>query len=356
MAVHQLLVGASTGDAVTNAALGLRPLLRRIGPSDIFANYIEPELAGDVLPLADLAGRRAGPGDVLVYHASIGEPDVAALILGRREPLVLVFHNVTPASYFATVDPYLAARLAAGRVELAALAGRVDLALAVSAFNAAELAGLGYAGVEVWPLPLDPAAWLSVEPDGPTAERLASEPDRPLVLFVGQLLPHKRVDLLLSAFCVLQTYLVPEARLAVVGPARNARYGAAIEALAREQNLDVTFTGRVTDAELAAWYRAAAAFATMSEHEGVGIPLLEAMAHGVPCVARSWAAIPETMGGAGLLLPADAGPLLVAEALDGVVTDESTRKVLIDGGRDRVATLDGDGARAAFLRHLGSVI
>ena len=356
MAVHQLLVGASSGDAVTNAALALRPLLRRIGPSDIFANYIEPEVTGDVLPLRELAGRGAGRGDVLVYHASIGEPDVAALLLERREPLVLVFHNVTPAAYFATVDPYLAARLAAGRVELTALAGRVKLALAVSAFNAADLAGLGYENVEVWPLPLDPAQWLGVEPDGATAERLAQEEERPLVLYVGQVLPHKRVDVLLSAFCVLQTYLLPEARLAVVGPARNTRYGAAIEALAREQNIDVTFTGRVSDAKLAAWYRAASAFATMSEHEGVGIPLLEAMAHGVPAVARAWAAIPETAGGAGLVLPADAGPLLVAEALESVISDEGTRKLLVDGGRDRVAGLDADAARAAFLRHLSAVL
>ena len=356
MAVHQLLVGASPGDAVTNAAIGLRPLLRRIGPSDVFAHYIDPELAGDVLPLTELAGRPAGPGDVLVYHASIGEPDVAALILGRREPLVLVFHNVTPAAYFAAVDPFMAARLAAGRVELAALAGRVDLALAVSAFNAAELRGLGYDSVDIWPLPLDPAAWLAVEPDGPTAERLAAEPDRPLVLFVGQLLPHKRVDLLLSAFCVLETYLLPEARLAVVGPGRNPRYRAGIEALAREQNVDVTFTGRVTDSQLAAWYRAASVFATMSEHEGVGIPLLEAMAHGVPVVARSFAAIPETVAGAGLVLPAGAGPVLVAEALGSAIGDEATRKLLIDSGRERVGRLDADGARAAFLRHLGAVL
>jgi hypothetical protein len=144
MAVHQLLVGASPGDAVTGAALDLRAVLRRIGPSDVFANYIEPELVDDVRSLGELAGRRAEPGDVVVYHASIGEPDVAALLLERRESLVVVFHNVTPAAYFATIDPHLAARLAAGRVELAALASRADLALAVSEFNAADLGGVSF--------------------------------------------------------------------------------------------------------------------------------------------------------------------------------------------------------------------
>jgi glycosyltransferase involved in cell wall biosynthesis len=226
----------------------------------------------------------------------------------------------------------------------------------VSAYNAAELTGLGYADVAVWPLPLDPAEWRSIESDRPTTERLAADADRPLVLFVGQLLPHKRPDLLLSACNVLQTYLLPEARLALIGPARNARYRAAMEALASELNLDATFTGRVTDAELAAWYRAASVFATMSEHEGVGIPLLEAMVHGVPVVARARAAIPETVAGAGLVLPSDAGPLLVAEALECLVSDEGTRKLLIDGGRERVASLDAETAQAAFLRHLGALL
>jgi glycosyltransferase involved in cell wall biosynthesis len=80
------------------------------------------------------------------------------------------------------------------------------------------------------------------------------------------------------------------------------------------------------------------------------------MAHGVPVVARSWAAIPETLAGAGLLLPADAGPLLVAEALECAIADEGSRKLLIDGGRERVASLDADAAQAAFLRHLGAVL
>ena len=49
--IHQILVAASTGDAITNLALDTRRLLRAIGPSEIYAHNIAPELAGDVLPL-----------------------------------------------------------------------------------------------------------------------------------------------------------------------------------------------------------------------------------------------------------------------------------------------------------------
>ena len=51
MQINQVLVSASVGDAVTNAAFELRELLRRVGPSDIYARYIDPALMDDVLLL-----------------------------------------------------------------------------------------------------------------------------------------------------------------------------------------------------------------------------------------------------------------------------------------------------------------
>ncbi len=55
--IHQVLVAASPGDAITNLAIGTRRLLRRVGPSEIYAHHIAPELVGDVLPLAQLPAR-----------------------------------------------------------------------------------------------------------------------------------------------------------------------------------------------------------------------------------------------------------------------------------------------------------
>ena len=80
-------------------------------------------------------------------------------------------------------------------------------------------------------------------------------------------------------------------------------YWAACEKLIAELGLQdcVRLTGRVSDGELGAYYQTADVLVSMSEHEGVGIPLLEAMHHGVPVVAYSAAAIPETVGNAGVL-------------------------------------------------------
>jgi glycosyltransferase involved in cell wall biosynthesis len=356
MGVHQLVVAASPGDAVTNAALGMRELLRRIGPSEIYARYIDPRLADEIHSLGEYGDSAEEAGDVLVYHSSIGEPDVAAFLLERRERLVLVYHNITPAKYFAVLDPAFAQLLAAGRTELTVLRDRTELALAVSAYNACELDALGYRDVRISPLALELDRLRSIEPDPATVERLAREVRGPMILFVGQLLPHKRPDLLLEAFHVLSTYLVPDAHLALVGPARLEPYRRALESLVGELNLDAHITGWVSETELAAYYGAATCFVTASEHEGVCVPLLEAMACDVPVMARAFAAIPETMDDAGLLLPSDDGPVTLAEGMFRMVSDTSLQEELVRRGRARLEAFDPETAKATFLSHLAEVI
>lgn len=359
-ATHQVLVSASPGDAVTNEALALRRALRTVGDSEIFARYYDPSLAGDVLPLADYA-RRAPSGaasgdDLLVVHASIGEPDVAAFLAARPERLVLVYHNISPAGPFRPYDPAFADLLEDGRRDLAELAPRVTLALADSAYNAADLEGLGYADVRVSPLVVDAAALTRVEPDPATVNHLATEIDGPVLLYVGQLLPHKRPDLLVQAFHVLTTYLEPDARLVLVGPARLPGYARAIQHYVHELSLPGAWVaGPVPDAALAAFYRRADAFVTASGHEGFCVPVLEAMAFGVPVVARSCGAIPETAGEAALLLPPGEDPLLLAEAMATVLADECLRGALIERGRARLASFDPERSAATFLGHLAEV-
>lgn len=356
MAIHQIVVAASPGDAVTNAALEIRQLLRRIGPSDVFARYVDPQLVDQVFSIGRLATRRPAPGDALVYHASIGEPEIAAFLLDRPETLVLVYHNITPAQYFAILDPRFAQLLAIGRVELALLRNRVSLALAVSAYNATELEALGYREVRVSPLALDLSRLPSLGPDAAMVERLAHDFDGPLVLFVGQLLPHKRPDLLVEAYHVLCTYLLPDAQMALVGPSRLERYRRALEELIEDLSLRTWITGWLRDGEVATLYRRASCFVTMSEHEGVCVPLLEAMAFDVPVIARDFAAIPETMSGAGILLPPQDNPVLVAEAINELITNAGLRDLLVERGRDRVDAVDPEVARATFLSHIAEVV
>lgn len=358
MAVHQVLVAASRHDAIANAALELRTLLRQAGESEIFSLYYDEHMAAEVIPLARYP-RHASPGgaDLLVFHSAVGEPYVQAFLMERPERVVLVYHNITPGSYFRPYDPAYAAVLDNGRAELRELAPRVALALAPSAYNAAELEAIGYRRVRVSPLVVDVGRLAATGPDADTTYHLTTQVQGPMAVFVGQLLPHKRPDLLVQAFHVLLTYLVPDAHLVLAGPANLASYRRAVWLLAHELNLrTVWFAGRVSDAELVSFYRRSDVFVTASEHEGFCVPLLEAMSFDLPVVARAHTAIPETLGGAGLLLPPDDDPLLLAEALATVMTDDAVRGGLVERGRHRLADFSADTARAEFLRHLLEVV
>jgi glycosyltransferase involved in cell wall biosynthesis len=133
-------------------------------------------------------------------------------------------------------------------------------------------------------------------------------------------------------------------------------YQLAITRYAKELNLyRSALLGWVSDAQLAALYRRASVFVTCSEHEGFCVPLLEAMAWDVPIVARDFAAIPETLGPAGLIVPQDSGPVLMAEAVGTVLSDERLRRSLVDAGRARLEAYDPDEARRTFLAALTEV-
>ncbi len=359
MQVNQIVVSAAPGDAVTNSALEYRRLLRRTGPSEIFAQHVDPSLAGDVLELPWFhqldRGRRRPADDLLIFHGSIGAPEVFSFIMSRPERIVLMYHNVSPAPMYQDYDPAFAGLLDSGRRDIARLAGKVTMAMAPSAYNAIELVTMGYHDVRIVPLVVDVTRLQALSPD-PDVTSWLEEIEGPVLLYIGQLLPHKQPERLLQAFHVLSTYLRPDAHLVLAGANRSAAYKARFETFAKQLNLpNLHVLGPVSDEAMASLYRRADVLVTASSHEGFWVSPVEAMAFGVPVVARACGAIPETVGDAAVLLPPDAGTLVFAEAVHEVLSNVALRARLVEAGHERVTHFRPDDARAAFLRHVLSV-
>ena len=108
-----------------------------------------------------------------------------------------------------------------------------------------------------------------------------------------------------------------------------------VEALGLEDI--VTFTGWIDDHQLEREYQQASVFCTLSDHEGFGVPIVEAMTHGLPVVAFESTAIGETVGDSGLLLKTKS-PQLVATALERVLTDDRLADKLSEKGYRRSAS------------------
>jgi len=299
--IHQLVAGYSNGDAISNEARTLRSWFRSWGfESEIYcdAARILPELRKDSRDIRHLLSD-AGPEDLIILHLSIGS-EINTLFAKCPGPKMLRYHNVTPSNYFRALNEPLAALLAQGRRQMKELAGVADITVADSAFNAAELTEAGHSGAQVLPLALE----LKRLHDTPNQEVLRKYDDGKLnVLFVGRCVPNKRFEDLLYAFYYLQNFQTPDCRLLMVGSAAGSEtYRALLQSLGRDLKLrHVEFAGSVLEPDLCAYYRLADVFVCMSEHEGFGIPLLEAMQADIPVMAYASSAVPETMDGAGLL-------------------------------------------------------
>jgi len=353
--IHQVLVTASSGDAITNLALHQRRLLRRVGASEIYARHIAPELLGEVKHLSAYRPRRSSQ-NILIFHASIGQSEVHEFLVSRSEPLVLVYHNITPGSYFEAYDPVFAELLALGRREVEGLRPRVVCAIADSQYNARELEEMGYRDVRVVPPVVDLRRLSNVEPRASTLHHLRSF-ETPILVSVGQLMPHKRPDFLVQMMHVAETYLGMGALLMLVGHQRLDRYTRAVREQVQELNLNgVHVVGAVDEADLAAMYRAADAVVTASEHEGFCLPLLEAMTFEKPIVARACAAIPETVGDGAVLIPRDQGPMVYAEAVMELLFNDTLRAEVVAGGRRRMAELERRPPDVAVVEALLEVV
>lgn len=344
----QLLVGASPGDAITQSALLLRAALRQKGPADIFSGLVECDGSYQIRPLEELR-QRENCGEPLIFHACFGSSSTYQALLDEDD-IVLVYHNFAPSEAFNRLAPHLVPELERGRWELDQIRDRVRVAIADSEFNAAELRALRYDEVQVIP-PTPDLGRLDVDVDPETERQLDSWcPEGPLVLCVAQLLPHKRVERVIAAVAAFQQLHAPKARLAIVGKDRLPVYSGALEHMAETVGLvEPWITGRVSDAALATFYRRADVFLTLSDHEGFCIPVVEAMHAGVPVVASQRAALPETIGDAGVLIDdADDAPL-VAGVLNRVVSDSAVCDILVARGRHRAREFDLDTSLAALL-------
>jgi L-malate glycosyltransferase len=335
MIINQWVPAAHRGDAIGDSARRVRAILRAAGhTSDLYALTIDDELRGDVRPFDE---PDSGRGDVTIFHFALPSPmtEAFATLGGAR---VLQYHNITPAAFFAPYDPGLFRLAAIGRQELRSLVGHVDLALGDSEFNRQELAELGFAPTGVMPIAVNTERIINA-PRRPALENILSD-GLINILFVGRIVPNKRIEDHIRLAEAYKRNVDSYYRFIFVGRYDGLpRYYAQIRALISEFRMlpdRFWFTGAVPDVDLAAFYRWADVYVSLSEHEGFCVPLVEAMAADVPVLAYAAGAVPETLGGAGVLFePKDLE--LAAEMLGMLVYDRSVRDRVIEGQRRRLA-------------------
>jgi glycosyltransferase involved in cell wall biosynthesis len=300
---------------------------------------------------------RRWPSDVDLVHApSLAVPPK------QGKPLVVSIHDAAPWIF---PDAFTARGRWFHTMGSRAASRRADLVITGTAAAAAELAtymALPPERVRVVPYGVDLPPWRprsdETGPDETGADETGAVLSRfrlagvPYVLWVGSLEPRKGVGTLVTAMAQLARRLVrassPAPALVLAGypgwqnssllPAADvARLGQSFRQI-----------GRVTEAELWALYAGAAVFAFPSRHEGFGLPVLEAMAAGVPVVASDIAPLREVSGDAAVLVPpGDAGAW--AEAIEALLADGPRRAQMAAQGRRRAELFSWASTAAATL-------
>ncbi len=328
-----------TGDAVGNDVRHMQTLLTQQGHrAEVFTRVWGPDEPRNQRGTTLRSFVRGDPTAVVLYHHTSGWEEAVRLMERLNCRRVVRYHNVTPAHFFAPYDDILAGHCSEGRQQVAELArASCDLYLSDSALNQSELLAAG----------APPQRCVVVPPFHQTQRLVQARPD-PAVLgecaglvnwfFVGRRVPNKGHRLLIDAFAAYVAHFHSHSRLILLGrPDSRLR---AYEQSLREQVRRLCLRGRVTflsaadDAGLRAYYDSSAALVMASEHEGFCVPLIEAMALGVPVVGFAATAVAETAGDTALLWDKP-DPFLFAASVDRLVRDAGARRSLTERGRRR---------------------
>ena len=349
MVVNQWVPAAHKGDAIGDSARRVRALLRQMGhQSDLYAMTMDDDLRGDVIPWTDAGARQ---GNLTIFHFALVSPmtaEFAKLPSGR----VLQYHNVTPAHFFAGYAPEIFRLARLGREDLQTLVGQTDIALGDSEYNRQELEALGFTNTGVFPIAIDTSR-ITTAPRRPALEKVLNEEGWTNFLFVGRIVPNKKIEDHIKLAEHYKRYVDEQYRFVFVGKTdATPRYYAAIRALLERYRMPpgrFIFTGAVPDEDLATYYRTASVYVSLSEHEGFCVPLLEAMAADVPVLAYSSTAVPDTLGGAGVqFAPKDLE--YAAELLGELAYNDDLRTQVIARQRSRLADFGDDRIRKQLER------
>ncbi len=306
-----------------------------------------------VVTITDLLAGRDGyfvRADLFIYHYSGHYALMDSIKYLERGAAIFYFHNLTPPALWNRDEDRQ--QMAADLADVGKLAAYADLIVADSEFNAQDLIQQHQcdpARVRVLPLAVPLDEFRPGPGDAALRARYALT-GRRAILYVGRVASHKRVDLLVEALALVKPQ-IPNAVLLVAGDHESnpafVSVVAAIRARARALNLadDVIFTGRVE--AIAPFYPLADVYATASLHEGFAVPLIEAMASGLPVVASDATTHAWVLDGAGLLAkPDDAASL--AEQIGRVLGDDRLYGELVQKGLARAAEFSTEQYNARF--------
>jgi len=342
--IYQVMEALDFGDAVSTIAINNAALLEELGqPRKILTRYAVDSLRNYTIPRSTIL---SDPDCGLIFHywGYNHSTWMPPMVKGRK---ALYYHNITPPHFFSPGS--LANHLTSqGYAQLGRILDHFDLLIGDSQYNIQSL--VPYLTHPVPALHIHPV----IDPDKvrafPYDESLFAylrSTQQVNILFMGRIARKKRQERLMQVLDYCCRQINRHAHLWLVGNENSdSAYRAELEqlrlSLASWDNIH--FTGKVSEAGKYAYYRAADIFLSASEHEGFGMPLIEAMVFDIPVIAYAATVVPETMGNAGMLIHTwDVSHL--AELVQEITHNHTLKEQLLVGQRMNLKRFTSDEAK-----------
>jgi glycosyltransferase involved in cell wall biosynthesis len=344
--VVQVTEALSYQDAVSDHLLELHQLLLSLGlNSEIYTKWHDERLAHRRKPIEEMI---VDERDVVIFHFCGRSEHALKRVTDSYCTRIIQYHNVTPAEFFDPAST-LHQFCVEGRRQLKESLGAFHYFWADSQYNLEELLALGADPERSAVVPIVVPA--TTPPSGPESRQSGQW------LFLGRVAPNKAQVELVKQFALARRLRPDLARQLVLagGFDEEEPYMRELRSVVKTLNVEaeVKILGKVSDAEKERLYSTSSVYTSLSEHEGFGVPLIEAALHGLPVVALGMAAVPETLGhGPGLV---DHPGLLWTE-VQQVLERAEYRGILMDHQRRQAARFSPMAVKARLAAALRAVL
>lgn len=291
--INQYTPSVAFGDSISNAVIYVQKILISLGfESKIYIgiNSIGIDFKHEVFHIEEY---KDSESNLLIYHHSIGHI-YHDYILNLLDKKIMIYHNITPEHFFPKNSLLYDACLQ-GREQLKSNPEEFIASIGDSEYNCKELIINNYKNVLELPLLID---FERTNTPNFNQEIINKYLNTFNILFVGRIVLNKCQHQLINVISYLKrNYQNRDFKLIIVGEASQPEYQNYIKSYAKKLDLekDVIFTGKVSNDDLATYYKVSNLYLSLSVHEGFGMPLIEALKYDIPVLAYNAGGISSTV-------------------------------------------------------------
>lgn len=297
-AIHQFTPSIALGDGVSNGLLYIQKLLKELNyDSNIYVarEHIDKDVKHYIYHIDEY---KPAKNQILFYHHSIGH-SYHDTIMQFEDKKVMIYHNITPPHFFKH-NKYIQELCILGREQLAKSSRYFVASIADSDYNAKELKSYNYQNITTLPLLVDQENQTAHKPNQALSQKHKETYN---IIFIGRVVSNKAQHRLIDLAYALKQKGIKNFKIFIIGGASEPSYMNFLHQYRKNLNLcdEVEITGKVSDEDLAAYYQEADLYLSLSNHEGFGIPLVEALRFDIPILAYDIGGISSTIPKEGLL-------------------------------------------------------